>query len=87
MSGNRTPISGGRSYREIGEYWDTHDASDLMDESREVEFEVDIKSKTHYYPVEQTLSRRIEHLAHERGVSAETLVNLWIQEKLADSGS
>jgi hypothetical protein len=87
MGEHRASISGGRSYREIGEYWDSHSAGDLLDDSRRVEVEVDIKSKTHYYPIEQNLSRKIEHLAHERGVSAETLVNLWVQEKLAESGS
>lgn len=87
MGENRSSISGGRSYREIGEYWDSHSVGDLLDDSKRVEFEVHINSKTHYYPIERNLSERIEHLAHERGVSAETLVNLWVQEKLAESGS
>lgn len=87
MSGNKASVSGGRSYQEIGEYWDQHDAGDLLDSSQEVRFEVDLRSERHYYSIDKALARRISHLAHERGVSPETLVNLWVQEKLTESGS
>jgi hypothetical protein len=80
MSEGRASISGGRSYEEIGEYWDTHDAGDIATEP--VEFEVDIRSERFYYPIERSLSDKVIQIAHERGVSAETLVNLWIQEKV-----
>jgi len=82
MNERRASISGGRSYEEIGEYWDTHDAGDIV--TGPVDFEVDLKSERFYYPIERSLSDKVIQIAHERGVSAETLVNLWIQEKVSE---
>lgn len=35
-------------------------------------------------PVETHLLAQVESQAHEHGVSVETLVNLWLQEKLQE---
>ncbi|HEX8494083.1 MAG TPA: tetratricopeptide repeat protein [Pyrinomonadaceae bacterium] len=44
MRKNKSSISKADSYKEIGEFWDTHDLDDYWDETREVEFKVDIQS-------------------------------------------
>jgi len=84
MSENRSSISKGRSIEEIGDYWDSHDLTDHWEETKPVEFEVDLKSERFYYPVERSLSDKVIQIAHERGISAETLVNLWLQEKVSE---
>lgn len=83
MSEGRSHISRARSYREIGEFWDTHDLGEYWEQTEPAEFEVDIRSSTIYYPVEANLAARLRSLAEQRGISAETLLNLWIQEKIA----
>jgi len=85
MSENRASISKGRSAEEIGEYWDNHDLTDHWDETKPVEFEVDLKSQRFYYSIEPDLSDKVIQIAHEKGVSPATLVNLWIQEKVDKS--
>ena len=70
-------------YEEIGEYWEAHDAGEAWDKGEPVEFEIDIKSERRYYPIEKTLSRKLNQIARAQGVSAETLINLWLQEKIA----
>ncbi len=82
MSKRRTSISKTRSYKEIGEFWDTHDLGDYWDQARPVEFEVDIQSEVTYYPLDANLSTKVHSIARRRGVSPETLLNLWVQEKL-----
>jgi hypothetical protein len=82
MSDHEASISKGRSYEEIGDYWDSHDLSEVWEKTEPVEFEVDLKSERFYYPIERSLSDQVARIAHERGVSPETLVNLWIQEKV-----
>ena len=52
-----------------------------------VEFEVDIQSEATYYPVENALSKKIRTAARKRGVSPETLLNLWVKEKLDEKRS
>lgn len=85
MAKNKSSISKARSYREIGEFWDTHDLGDYWDQTHPVEFEVDLRSETTYYPVDSSLSTKVRELARQRGVSAETLLNLWVQEKLQEN--
>jgi len=80
MSENKTPISGASSYREIGEFWDTHDLSDYWDQTHEVQMDVDIDSSTIYFPVEKALAEKLRTEAKSRGVSPATLLNTWVQE-------
>ena len=82
MSEPKASLSGGRSYQEMGEYWDTHDVGEVWDRTAPAEFEVDMKSERHYYPIERTLSQKLSRVAEAQGVSPETLINLWLQEKL-----
>ena len=83
MSKGKSSVSNAASYKEIGDYWDNHDLADHWEETQPVDFEVDIQSEVIYYPIEATLSTQVRSLAAQRGVSAETLLNLWVQEKLA----
>lgn len=87
MSRNRSSLSKGSSYTEIGQYWDEHDLGEVWDRTEPADFEVDLKSVKHYYPVERALSDKVSQMAREQGVSPETLINLWIQEKVRPSGS
>jgi len=84
MARSRSSISKARSYKEIGEFWDTHDLSDYWDQTKPVEFEVDIQTEAVYYAIEPKLSAKISRIAKKRGVPAETLLNLWLKEKLGE---
>jgi len=81
----RSSISKARSYKEIGEFWDTHDLADYWEQTQPVEFEVDIQSEVTYYPLDITLAAEVYSVAKRRGVSPETLLNLWVQEKLQEA--
>lgn len=81
MSESRTSLSGSRSYLEIGEYWDQHE---LSDHAPPEEFEVDLRSSSIYFPLERALAEKVQSAASAHGVSAETLLNLWIQERVAE---
>jgi hypothetical protein len=87
MARNKSSISKAGSYHEIAEFWDTHDLAEYWDKTKPAEFEVDIQSETTYYPVENALSKKIRKAAHKRGVSPETLLNLWVKEKLDEKRS
>ena len=82
MSEGKSSISKASSYEEAGEYWDEHDLGEVWEQTHEVEFEVDIQSSVTYFPVESSLSKKLRKLAAQRGVSSETLLNLWLQERV-----
>ncbi len=84
MNKDRSSLSKAKSYREIGDFWDTHDLSEFWDMTKEAEFQVGIETETIYYALDKKLSEQIQAIARERGISADTLVNLWIQEKLQE---
>jgi len=87
MSEGKNRVSQGQSYQEIGEYWDDHDLDEVWDQTQPADFVVSGHAKTTYYPVESTLSQKLHTLAQQRGVSAETLVNLWLQEKITQEAT
>ena len=87
MKRNRSSISKAGSYRDIGEYWDTHDLSEVWERTKKVRFDVQIESEAVYYPVEKGLSQEIRMIAKKRGVSSDTLINLWIQQKVQEQHS
>ena len=84
MRKHKSSVSEATSYKETGEFWDTHDLSEFWDKTREASFEVAIESEVTYYAVDKMLSEKIQAIAQKRGVPADTLINLWVQEKLQE---
>lgn len=86
MAENKSSISNEDSYRKIGEYWDANDLSEVWEKTEAAEFEVDLESDVFYYAVETSLSTKLRSIAAKKGISTETLVNLWLREKANSSG-
>jgi len=63
---------------------DTRDVTEHWDATEPVEFEVDIQSTVRYCALESTLAHKVSEIAWRKGVSVETLVNLWIQDKVSE---
>jgi hypothetical protein len=81
MDANKlSSISQADTDEKIGEFWDTHDFTDFDNpDMPDVQFEI-----TCAVPIEVELFTAIERQAQKRGVQVETLVNLWLQQKLAE---
>jgi CopG antitoxin of type II toxin-antitoxin system len=87
MKKGKSSISKARSYAEIGEFWDKHDLSDYWDKTRKVKFDVVLEPEATYYPVQKDLSEKIESEARKQGVPSNTLVNLWLEQKIKEHRS
>ena len=73
-------ISKADTDEKIGEFWDTHDITDFDNpDTPDIAFEV-VCSVT----VEATLLNEIEQQASQQGLDVESLVNLWLRQKLAE---
>ena len=68
------------SIQAAAEFWDTHSLADFWDETEEADFTVQIQGSTVLIPLERKLAERLRDVARQQGLSAETLVNLWISE-------
>ncbi len=78
---NTSSTSNAKTIEEIGEFWDTHSLADHWDETSETTFEVRVNRRRRV-SIEPDVYARTETVAHLRGVSVETLINLWVAEKL-----
>ncbi len=87
MKKGKSSISKARSYAEIGEYWDKHDLSDVWGKTKKVKFDVVLEPEATYYPIEKDLSEKIQSVAKKQGVSSDTLVNLWLEQKIKEQRS
>jgi predicted DNA binding CopG/RHH family protein len=74
-------ISKARTEEEIGDFWETHDFTDFDTDALDVEYSVSFA-----VPVEIELFDALEKAARKHGVNVETLVNLWLQQKLEEQG-
>jgi hypothetical protein len=78
MEENRlSSISKADSDEKTGEFWDSHDFTDFDTDLPDVNLEV-----IPTVPVEAELFSELEKQAEKRGVKVETLVNLWLHQKL-----
>ena len=80
----KTSTSKANTYQDIGAFWDEHDATDFGGQT-EVEFDVNIQSQRRYYSLDKHLSLKLRRIARARGISEETLLNMWVQEKVSQS--
>lgn len=81
MPTNKSSVSKTKSLKKMGEFWDKHDFTEFDDPNTpDVEFHVSVA-----IPVEPDLFSDIEELAHLRGINVETLINLWLKEKLVET--
>jgi len=69
------------SIEEAAQFWDAHSLADYWDQTSEVEIEVHAPRRQ-WVPLAANLASQAAERARQEGVSVETLVNLWIAEKL-----
>lgn len=74
-------LSKARTIGEIAEFWDTHSLADYWDQTHEVEFEVRAQRRRRV-TLDPEVFLKIEAQARKRGLLPETLVNLWLVERL-----
>jgi len=71
-----------KSVSEAGEFWDAHDLGDYWDLTHEARFEVDLQRRVFLTALEPELAKKLTACAKQQGVSTETLINVWLAEKL-----
>jgi len=76
---NLSSISRSDTLEKIGEFWDTHDFTQFDTDAPDVEYTINC-----VVSIEPDLLAAVEKHAAKRGVQVETLINLWLQEKLME---
>ena len=73
------------SIKAAAEFWDSHDLSDYWDDTSEAQFDVDLERRVILVPLEQQVARKLAEIARQQGISTETLVNVWLSERLQEA--
>jgi CopG antitoxin of type II toxin-antitoxin system len=76
-----TSISKAGSLEEISDFWDTHSLDDFWDQTRVVEIEIRA-TRRRRITLDPEVYVRVEAKARTRGILPETLVNLWLLDRL-----
>lgn len=82
---NITDISGARTLKEISDFWDAHSLADFWDQTQEAEFEVRAQRRRRV-TLEPEVYSQIADRARARGITPETLINVWLVERLQQAG-
>ncbi len=78
----RTSISSATSPEDIGEFWDKHSLNDYWEQTHAVEIAVRALPRRKV-TLDPTIYSQLEDRARRRGLLPETLINLWLAERLA----
>ncbi|MFN3476567.1 MAG: CopG family antitoxin [Candidatus Methylomirabilales bacterium] len=73
------------SLEEFWAFWDTHSTADYEDLMEDVDVHVDIRSSKIYCAVAKDIIAQVRTQARRQGVSTETLINLWLREKVTEA--
>ncbi len=65
------------------DFWDTHSSADYEEFTESVEAEIRLPSQKVYCAIAKDLFTQVKTEARLQGVSSETLINLWVKEKVS----
>jgi hypothetical protein len=71
------------SLDELVEFFDTNDMGDYEDSLPEVDFDVDLRRKTHLVAIDEETNNRLTEIAEQERTPAASLVNSWLKEKIS----
>jgi hypothetical protein len=76
------------SLEAIAEFWDTHSLADYWDQTEPADFEFDPKARRHHLvAVDPDLMARIRDVARQRGLQTESLINLWLEQRVQEAAA
>jgi hypothetical protein len=72
------------SLDKLVEFFDTHDMGEYCDEMPETHFEVGIKKRTHFFPLDADLAEKLNQIARKKKTRSEALIKSWLKEKILE---
>lgn len=82
MKNTKTTISKATTYEAIGEFWDNNDLTDNLEKTKKIDFKINVLNEINYCAIEKDISNELHSVAHNKGISTDTLINLWLKERL-----
>jgi hypothetical protein len=75
-----------KSYAEMGDFFDKHSLADYWEQTEPASFRISPDARRRYLvPVDRSLIGRVQKIAQKRGISTESMVNLFIEQRLHEA--
>ncbi len=74
-----------KSLEEFQDFWDKHDLTEFWDKLREVSIKVDLRTSKNLVTIDPEILMKIRKTAAQKGLKTESLINIWLQEKILQS--
>src|SRR5438128_11796500 len=71
------------SAEEAGEFWDTHSGVDYEEYMKPAHFEVDLRRRAQEVRIADEVISQVKKIARKQGLKPETLINIWLKEKVS----
>jgi len=82
---NKNPIPEHfNSAEDAGDFWDTHDLAAHWDQTKEADLRFNLKRRHYFIGIDPKIAEKVQRISEAEGISSETMVNLWLQEKLQE---
>ncbi|MCU0288101.1 MAG: BrnA antitoxin family protein [Acidobacteria bacterium] len=75
-------LRGFKSLNKLVDFFDTHDLGDYWEDMPEINFEVDLRKRTHLFSLDSELAKRLTEIAKSRKISSQSILNKWLKEKI-----
>jgi len=72
------------SLDKLVDFFDNHDMGEYWNEMPEAHFEVDIKKRTHFFPLDAALAEQLNQIAKKKKTRSEVLIKSWLKEKILE---
>ena len=82
MTKNKSSIAKAQTYKEIGEFWDTHDSTEYDDVLEDVEMNVGIKRRHYLIEIDKKISEVLHKNAQMEGISDSVFASKLLQKEL-----
>jgi hypothetical protein len=66
------------------EFFETHDLGGYLEQMPAVDFDVDIRKRTHLFAIDEELADKVTEIAQAKHVPSETLIEVWLREKVLE---
>ena len=74
-----------KSVEEFQDFWDKHDLTEFWDKLKEVSIKVDLRTSKNLVTIDPEILMKIRKTAAQKGLKTESLINIWLQEKILQS--
>ena len=70
------------SYEEAAEFWDAHDTTDYLEQSRPVKVKSEFRQRLYEIAIDESVAKILREAAKQKGVTPSRLANDQLRQKL-----